>query len=282
MQESADQLQQKMNERGTILAQIDQANLQRQMAASLQQVADLTKSGDTPSFDEVKRKVADQSAQAQAATEPRSSSPEALELRAHHAELTSQADDILAQLDAGTLQPSALTVGSDDAVTRSTRQPTPAEGGTGVSGEIRLASKMVALLHGERSAAAVEAYRRAGGEVYDLADAFDRARLEWSAKGLNAWPAPHSSQVALLASWNAFALQVLGDELVAADYAADPTTAGFLPPVTARQALAFYGPVPAGYPRCGKHSRARNTDSRWRCPPPFLPSSRSSLARRPT
>ncbi len=114
-----------------------------------------------------------------------------------------------------------------------------------MSGEIRLASKMVALLHGERSAAAVEAYRRAGGEVYDLADAFDRARLEWSAKGLNAWTAPHSSQVALLASWNAFALQVLGDELVAADYAADPTTAGFLPPVTARQALAFYGPVPA-------------------------------------
>ena len=128
VQESADQLQQKMNERDTILAQVDQANMQRQMAASLQQVADLTKSGDTPSFDEVKRRVADRFAQAQAATELRSSSPEALELRVHHAELTSQADDILAQLDAGTLQPAALTVGSDDAVTRSTRQSTPAEG----------------------------------------------------------------------------------------------------------------------------------------------------------
>lgn len=106
-------------------------------------------------------------------------------------------------------------------------------------------TRMVALLHGERSAATVEAYRRAGGEVYDLADAFDRARLEWSTKGLSAWTAPRSTQVALLASWNAFALQVLGDELVAADYAADLRTAGFLPPVTARQALAFYGPVPA-------------------------------------
>lgn len=33
--------------------------------------------------------------------------------------------------------------------------------------------------------------------------------------------------------------------MVSADYASDPSTVGFLPPVTAQQALAFYGPVAA-------------------------------------
>ncbi len=109
VQESADQLQQKLNEKGTILAQVDQARMQQQMAASLKQVSDLTRSSDVPSFDEIKQKVAGQFAQAQASTELSSSSPEVLEMHAHHAELTSEADDILAQLDAGTLQPAALT-----------------------------------------------------------------------------------------------------------------------------------------------------------------------------
>ena len=115
VQESADQLQQKLNERSTILAQIDQARMQQQMAASLKQVSDLTRSSDVPSFDEIKLKVAGQFAQAQASTELSSTSPEVLEMHAHHAELNSEADDILAQLDAGTLQPAALTATSGTA-----------------------------------------------------------------------------------------------------------------------------------------------------------------------
>ncbi len=115
VQESADQLQQKINEKGTILAQVDQARMQQQMAASLKQVSDLTRSTDVPSLDEIKQKVAGQFAQAQASTELSSSSPEVLEMHAHHAELTSEADDILAQLDAGTLQPAALTAATPEA-----------------------------------------------------------------------------------------------------------------------------------------------------------------------
>ncbi len=109
VQESADQLQQKLAERSTILAQVDQARMQQQVAASLAQVSELTRSSDVPSFDEIKQKVAGQFAQAQASAELTSASPEVQEMHAHHAELTSQADAILAELGAGTLQPAALT-----------------------------------------------------------------------------------------------------------------------------------------------------------------------------
>ena len=100
VQESADQLQQKFNERSTILAQVDRANMQKEMAASLQQVSDLTRGANVPFLDEIQKKVAAQLAQAQAVTELSSTSPEVLEMHAHHAELTSEADEMLAQLEA--------------------------------------------------------------------------------------------------------------------------------------------------------------------------------------
>lgn len=112
VQESADQLQQKLNEKGTILAQIDQTRMQQEMASSLKAVTDLTGSNAAPSFDEIRQKVAGQFADAQASTELSSTSPEVLEMHAHHAELNSEADDILAQLNAGTLQPAALSAGT--------------------------------------------------------------------------------------------------------------------------------------------------------------------------
>jgi phage shock protein A len=108
VQESADQLQEKFNEKGTILAQIDQANMQKEMAASLKQMSDLTQSNKVPSLDEIKQKVAGQYAEAQASSELSSTSPEVLEMHAHHAALTSEADQILAELDNGTFTPAAL------------------------------------------------------------------------------------------------------------------------------------------------------------------------------
>ena len=108
VQESADQLQQKLNEKSTILSQIDQANMQKEMAASLKQVSDLTRSSNVPSLEEIKQKVAGQFAEAQASTELSSTSPEVLEMHAHHAALTTEADQILAELDAGSLKPAAL------------------------------------------------------------------------------------------------------------------------------------------------------------------------------
>lgn len=108
VQESADQLQQKLNDKSAILSQIEQANMQKEMAASLQQISDLTRSSKTPSLDEIKQKVAGQFAEAQASTELSSTSPEVLEMHAHHAALTSEADQILAELDGGTFTPAAL------------------------------------------------------------------------------------------------------------------------------------------------------------------------------
>lgn len=108
VQESADQLQQKLNDKSAILSQIEQANMQKEMAASLQQINDLTRSSKTPSLDEIKQKVAGQFAEAQASTELSSTSPEVLEMHAHHAALTSEADQILAELDGGTFTPAAL------------------------------------------------------------------------------------------------------------------------------------------------------------------------------
>src|SRR5260370_34027040 len=77
-----------------------------------------------------------------------------------------------------------------------------------------------------------------------------RGSLAVSGDGLWAASAGQSSQ--LLCTWNAFALQTLGDELVEADYQADPRTAGFLPPVTAEQPAAqFRDDVTAGPPAGG-------------------------------
>ena len=76
--------------------------------SSLRAVSDLTQESNVPSFDEIKQKVAGQFADAQAMTELSSTSPEVLEMHAHHAEINSEADDILAQLSAGSLKPAAL------------------------------------------------------------------------------------------------------------------------------------------------------------------------------
>jgi phage shock protein A len=108
VQESADQLQQRLGERSTILAQIDQTTMQREMATSMKAVSDLTPGAAVPSLAEIKTKVATQFAQAQALAELSSTSPEVQEMHVHHAELTSEADAILAELGAGTLKPAAL------------------------------------------------------------------------------------------------------------------------------------------------------------------------------
>jgi hypothetical protein len=87
-----------------------------------------------------------------------------------------------------------------------------------------LATRLAAAFHGEVGAATVEAYRRAGAAAYsDQADA-ERVRSELVLSGRDIWTAlPHQASQ-LLCAWNAFALQTLGDELVEADYRADPRT----------------------------------------------------------
>jgi hypothetical protein len=106
-----------------------------------------------------------------------------------------------------------------------------------------LVTRLAAALHGEVAATTVEAYRRAGSVAYqDILDA-EQVRADLAVSGSGLWDASPAQASQLLCAWNAFALQTLGDELVEADYRADPRTAGYLPPVTAEQAAAFLGEV---------------------------------------
>lgn len=104
---------------------------------------------------------------------------------------------------------------------------------------IRLAAK----LKGEVSAATAEAYRQAGKQVYEDLLRADEVRERLAVDGRTLWNAPPGTRTQLLASWNAFVLQTLGEALLDEDYAADPSTAGYLPPVTAEQVARFLGEV---------------------------------------
>lgn len=102
-----------------------------------------------------------------------------------------------------------------------------------------LVGRLVARLHGEVAAHALESYRRAGLQVYELGDRLDEARQELLVEG----DAEPSIRLALLCGWNALALQTIGDQLLAADYERSPRTVGFVPPALAAEALGMYGPV---------------------------------------
>ncbi|HEX6372000.1 MAG TPA: hypothetical protein VF006_23955 [Longimicrobium sp.] len=106
-----------------------------------------------------------------------------------------------------------------------------------------LLGRMYAWLQGEVPAATLEAYRRTGLHVFELLDQAEARRLACATEGMNAWTAPPAARAQLLCTWNAFVLQTLADQILDADYAAEPVTAGFVPPETAEQVLAFYGQV---------------------------------------
>jgi hypothetical protein len=117
-----------------------------------------------------------------------------------------------------------------------------------VSEQPSLRGRIVAHFHHEVPVDALAPYVRAGRLVYDLrADLADRT--------LDASVSPEGDreriETARLCGWNAFALQVLGDQLLAADEERDPVTVGFVDRLVAQQALTFYGQV------AGWLSRAR-------------------------
>lgn len=91
-----------------------------------------------------------------------------------------------------------------------------------------LMTRMRATLGGERDAALLEALRGAGRVAYD--------ELFEAEKG-------HGTASQNLAAWNAFVLQTLGETFLDADYAADPGTVGFVPPVTYDQTVRWFSAV---------------------------------------
>ncbi len=106
-----------------------------------------------------------------------------------------------------------------------------------------LMTRLSSALKGEVSAETVEAYRRAGAAAYEDVLNAETVRHELAVSGTDLWSTSAGQATQLLCTWNAFALQTLGDQMVEADYRADTKTVGFLPPVTAEQAARFLGQV---------------------------------------
>lgn len=103
--------------------------------------------------------------------------------------------------------------------------------------------RLLARIEGEVPSETLEAYRRAGETVFDLLRKAEERRLDAKIRGIHPWALEPSTQAELLAIWNAFALQTIGDELLDADYRVNPVTVGYVPPVTAEQILACYRQV---------------------------------------
>src|SRR5687768_11445 len=106
-----------------------------------------------------------------------------------------------------------------------------------------LLGRVYAWLQDEVPATTLEAYRRASLPVFEVMDLAERRRQECATAGLDPWAVPPATRAELLCAWNAYVLQTLSNEFLDADYEASPATVGYVPPVTARQVLAFYEQV---------------------------------------
>lgn len=103
--------------------------------------------------------------------------------------------------------------------------------------------RMAARRQQEVSAGQLQALRRAGSAVFDLALVVDRKRDELRASGTHPWDADPATASLFLAAWNAQVLYTLGTELLDSDAREDPSTAGFVPVVTYRQVWSLLEPV---------------------------------------
>lgn len=103
--------------------------------------------------------------------------------------------------------------------------------------------RMFARFQGEVPAEALEAYRRASLPVFELMDRVEARREACRADGLTPWTIPPATRTEFLCAWNAFVLQTLGNDILEADYAEYPVTAGYVPPVTADQVMAYFSQV---------------------------------------
>jgi hypothetical protein len=103
--------------------------------------------------------------------------------------------------------------------------------------------RMFARFQGEVPAETLEAYRRASLPVFERMDQVEARRLACATEGLTPWTIPPATRTEFLCAWNAFVLQTLGNDIVEADYTEYPATAGYVPPVTADQVMAYFSEV---------------------------------------
>ncbi|MEO3856066.1 hypothetical protein [Acrocarpospora sp. B8E8] len=107
-----------------------------------------------------------------------------------------------------------------------------------------LAAKLRAAFAGERDTGTLEALRSAGRAAYDELMAAEQVREDQVVDQVTPWAATQAVSSQLLAAWNGFVLQTLGEALLDADYAADKATVGFVPEVTHGQAYVWLSEVP--------------------------------------
>lgn len=103
--------------------------------------------------------------------------------------------------------------------------------------------RIKAFARGERDAETLYAYRRAGSSVHEELDEAERRRFDMAASGQSPFEMSRQVGLELACTWNAFALQTLGDKMLEADEVADPDSVGFVPPVTFDQVQAYYSDV---------------------------------------
>ncbi len=120
--------------------------------------------------------------------------------------------------------------------------------------------RMVARFQGEVPGATLEAYRRASLPVFELMDRAEARREACIADGMDPWTIPPATRAEILCAWNAFVLQTVGNDILDADYAGDPDTAGYVPRVTEAQLMSFFGQVERWMDRA--HQAQANPDYR--------------------
>lgn len=104
-------------------------------------------------------------------------------------------------------------------------------------------TRCMAVIRGEVSARDLEALQAAGLGAYDSFVRVEQRRKELVQSAPDAWGLPAATSAHFLAGWCAFANQKLGEKFLEADYAMDPATVGYLPPVTARQVQLYFTEV---------------------------------------
>lgn len=105
-------------------------------------------------------------------------------------------------------------------------------------------TRLLAKVKGEISAAELEALRGAGSSIYDSFTTIEAERKQLAEAGTDLWyPGSPDPRPRLATWWRAFACQQLGEAFLDADYAADPGTVGYVPPVTAEQVDALFTEV---------------------------------------
>lgn len=114
--------------------------------------------------------------------------------------------------------------------------------GTGVSGP-RLGVRVAARARGWVRTEVVEAYRRAGNQVYEDVIAADATRQELLLAGNDLRTVDPGVRTQLVCTWNAFALQTLGTAFLEAAPAAAARLPGYLPRATVGQAELFLAEV---------------------------------------